>query len=103
MSLSLSDQISMQHKFDAFCKKVVKYEMLDAYREMKRRRDREVSFDELPTDAMPQLSTNDQYPVEHYSLSRRTSPGFLLGAEADDMVQSGKKTEIKATTQRKKD
>ena len=50
-----------QHAFDAFCKKVLKYEARNYYGEMKRLRDKEVSFSELSEQELEQLSTTDKY------------------------------------------
>lgn len=37
-----------QHAFDSFCKKVLKCEAYNGYREISRRQSREVTFSELP-------------------------------------------------------
>lgn len=56
-----------QHAFDCFCKKVLKYEAYNGYREINRRQSREVTFSELPEEAMEQLATCDRYPWEYAS------------------------------------
>lgn len=53
-----------RHAFDSFCKKALKYEAYNGYREISRRRKREVSLSELPEEAMEQLAVCDQYPCE---------------------------------------
>ena len=50
-----------QRAFDSFCKKVLKYEARDCYDEIKRRRDKEVSFSELSAQELEQLATTDSY------------------------------------------
>ena len=52
-----------QHAFDSFCKKVLRNEVRDYYDEMKRLRDREISFTELSEQELEQLSTTDKYFV----------------------------------------
>ena len=50
-----------QRAFDCFCKKVLKNEVRDHYDEMKRQREKEVSFSELSERELGQLSTSDKY------------------------------------------
>ena len=50
-----------QRVFDSFCKKVLKYEARNCYAEMKRLRDKEISFSELSERELEQLSTTDKY------------------------------------------
>ena len=56
-----------QHTFDCFCKKVLKCEAYNGYREISRRQSREVAFSELPEDSMEQLASYDRYPWEYTS------------------------------------
>ena len=56
-----SHERNKQHAFDSFCKKVLKHEARDHYDEMKRQREREVSFSELSAQEMEQLFTVDKY------------------------------------------
>ncbi len=53
-----------QHTFDSFCKKVLKCEAYNGYREISRRKKQEVLFSELPEEAMEQLAAYDRYPWE---------------------------------------
>jgi RNA polymerase sigma factor (sigma-70 family) len=50
-----------QRVFDAFCKTVLKNEIRDIYDEIKRLRDKEISFSELSEQELEQLSTTDKY------------------------------------------
>ena len=50
-----------RHAFDSFCKKVLKNEARNCYDEIKRRRDKEVSFSELSEQALEQIATVDKY------------------------------------------
>lgn len=51
--------------FDSFCKKVLKCEAYNGYREISRKQSREVAFSELPEDSMEQLASYDRYPWEY--------------------------------------
>ena len=54
-----------QHAFDSYCKKVLKCEAWNGYREISRRQKREVPFSELPEESMEQLAAWDRYPWEY--------------------------------------
>ena len=56
-----------QHAFDSFCKKVLKCEAYNGYREISRRQAHEIPFSELPEEAMEQLAVYDRYPWEYTS------------------------------------
>ena len=56
-----------QHTFDSYCKKVLKCEAWNGYREISRRQKQEVPFSELPEEAMEQLAAWDRYPWEYTS------------------------------------
>jgi len=58
-----------RHAFDSFCKKVLRNEGRDYYDEMKRQRDREVSFSELLAQEMDMLFVMDKYPSEQFNFS----------------------------------
>ena len=58
-----SHEQDKQHAFDSFCKKVLKHEARDYYNELKRQRDKEVSFFDLSAKDMVQLYTEDKYFV----------------------------------------
>lgn len=49
---SNSHEQDKRHAFDSFCKKVLKHEARDYYDELKRQRDREVSFSDLSAKQM---------------------------------------------------
>jgi len=51
----------MRHAFDSFCKRVLKNEVRDYYDEMKRLREKEVSFSELSAQELERLATTDKY------------------------------------------
>ena len=56
-------------QFDAYCKLVLYHEAIDYLREMQRRRDRELSFSDLPQMEMDKLCVVDHYPSDSYIFS----------------------------------
>jgi RNA polymerase sigma factor (sigma-70 family) len=56
-----SYELDKQHAFDTFCKKVLRNDIRNYYGEVKRLRDKEVSFSELSERELEQLSTTDKY------------------------------------------
>ncbi len=54
-------------QFDAYCKLVLYHEAIDYLREMQRRRDRELSFSDLPQMEMDKLCVVDHYPSDRWS------------------------------------
>ena len=64
-------------QFDAYCKLVLYHEAIDYLREMQRRRDRELSFSDLPQMEMDKLCVVDHYPVTDLH-SRPTGMTYIL-------------------------
>jgi RNA polymerase sigma factor (sigma-70 family) len=62
-----SHEEHIQHTFDTFCKKVLRNEARDYLDELARKRNREISFSDLPVEVMGQLSVCDIYFVEKRS------------------------------------
>lgn len=58
-----------QGQFDAFCKKVLKNEARAYLRNMKRQRDRETMFSDLPQHELDKLCTVDRYPSDSFVFS----------------------------------
>ena len=56
-----------QHTFDVFCKRTVKHEAANAFRQIHRQQNRFVSLSELSDDAYGELATYDLYPWEYTS------------------------------------
>lgn len=54
-------QISVEHKFDSFCKRLLKNEMRDYYRSLKKQRVHEISLSSLSSHELEQLSICPQY------------------------------------------
>lgn len=65
-------------QFDAYCKLVLYHEATDYLREMQRRRDRELSFSDLPQMEMDKLCVVDHYPSDRFTFS---SHGYDLHIE----------------------
>jgi len=50
-----------QHTFDYFCKRILRNEARDYYDELNRRREHEISLDELVGQELGELSVTDEY------------------------------------------
>ena len=72
-------------QFDAYCKLVLYHEAIDYLREMQRRRDRELSFSDLPQMEMDKLCVVDHYPSDRFTFS---SHGYDLHIE-NELAGSG--------------
>lgn len=53
-----------QHRFDSYCKKILKNEAIDCYREIQKHRQREIFFSELSEKEWKQLYMEDVYALE---------------------------------------
>ena len=72
------DDYGRRCQFDHFCKLVLYHEAIDYLREMQRRRDRELSFSDLPQMEMDKLCVVDHYPSDRFTFS---SHGYDLHIE----------------------
>ena len=54
-----------QYAFDSYCKKVLKCEACNGYRQISRRQKRFTSLEELSEAEMAQLAAYDRYPWEY--------------------------------------
>ena len=59
----------LRHRYDAFCKAVLRNEAKDYLRELGQQRDREKSLDALTQQELDKLSTVDYYPSDSYVFS----------------------------------
>lgn len=93
LELSPSQKTRVRYQFESFCKKVLRGERCDYYREQRRTAAREVCFSDLPTSLLDRLCTTDDYPVQRHAFevcghrleirSDRLAESLLeLGAEA---------------------
>ena len=74
-----------QYAFDSYCKRSIKNEAMNAYTQLRKRSQREVSLSELPEDAMVQLGVYD-----HYSWEYTTFPvgGAVILIEDDRLTEA---------------
>ena len=56
----------IQHTFDSYCKKILKYAMFDYYRAIKRRSKREIVFSDMSVSELAELSVTDEYFTDEY-------------------------------------
>lgn len=75
----MSMEQDKEHAFDAYCKRLLKNETIDAARERERRRCREIPFSDLSKAETRQLQYMDQYAPE-----RSTFDLFGLEVEVKD-------------------
>ena len=52
------------HRFDSYCKKILKNEAIDCYREIQKHRQREIFFSELSEKEWKQLYMEDEYDLD---------------------------------------
>ena len=64
MKLPWNQKESVRHIFDSYCKKKLRLENADMQRAEVRRRARECSFSELPSELLAKLCYEDVHPVE---------------------------------------
>ena len=59
-------EIHKQHTFDCYCKRVLKNEACNIQKEYSRRRNKEISFDELSEQELQYLCVSDEYFADEY-------------------------------------
>ena len=64
---SSSRNVTNQHRFDSYCKRTLKNEAYDCYREIRKHKQREVFFSELSEKEWEQLYMEDKYNLEAYN------------------------------------
>ena len=87
----------IMYSFNGFCKVVIRYAAINAWRDRNRRRQREISFEYLTEEKFYPLSTSDEYlksPYEQY-------PVTICGAELSSVHAELKAVE--STLREKKD
>lgn len=62
-SSSSRDETNL-HRFDSYCKKILKNEAIDCYREIQKHRQREIFFSELREREWKQLYMEDEYNLD---------------------------------------
>ena len=81
------DDYGRRCQFDHFCKLVLYHETVDYFRERKRQRGWETSFETLPLSELDKLCTIDQYPSDSfifpaYGCELQISDGLVAAAFA---------------------
>lgn len=56
-----------RHRFDSYCKKVLKNEAIDCYREIRKHRQKEIFFSELSEKEWKQLYMEDEYDIDTWN------------------------------------
>lgn len=74
-----------QHAFDSYCKKVLRYEAFNGYREISRRQKCEALFSELSEEELAQLAVYDRYPWEYTAFPVR---GAVILIEDDRLAEA---------------
>ena len=74
-----------QHAFDSYCKKVLKHEAYNGYREISRRQKRETLFSETSEEELAQLAAYDRYPWEYTAFPVR---GAVILIEDDRLAEA---------------
>ena len=60
-----------QHRFDSYCKRTLKNEAYDCYREIRKHRQQEIFFSELSEKEWEQLYMEDKYDLDAYNFRVR--------------------------------
>lgn len=56
----------IRHCFDSYCKKIIRYQAINLYRENSKYAERNVSFEDIPNDYFLECGECDTYPVLQY-------------------------------------
>lgn len=59
-----SQKKTIRHQFDSFCRKILRDETRDYFRELTRHLSKEINFSELSEEQLDMLSTEDAYPSD---------------------------------------
>jgi len=65
----LNQEEHIRHKFDHYCKKVLKEKAIDLQRQIIRRNEREVAFSGLSAKELASLAVTDEYFTDEYVFS----------------------------------
>lgn len=75
-----------QKAFDSFCKKVLKCEAYNGYRDLRYRREHEVSLSDLSEEVMEQLAVYDRYSWEYTPFP--VKGGYVILIENDTLAEA---------------
>ena len=59
-------ETGVQHRFDCFCKKVLKYTLINFYREKNRQNEREIAFSDMSEREFAGIAISDVYFAEEH-------------------------------------
>ena len=71
----------VRHSFDSYCKKILKYTLINWHQEKKRRREREITFSDMPIIELANLSVLDEYFAEESVFSVLGETVIVLNPE----------------------
>lgn len=74
------DEYGELHRFNAFCKTVLRYEAINYFRELNRQRKHSIQFSSLSQSELGKLYTVDEYPSDKFAFS---AFGHVLHIESE--------------------
>jgi|GEM_PF-3399897 len=75
----------VQHKFESYCKKVVKRKLFDIYRQVKRRSKHEVVFSDVPEQELLKIAVTDEYLKNEHTFNVL---GEFVGVSDADVAEA---------------
>jgi len=85
MKTIFKNEETIEHQFDAFCKKVLRNEARDIYGEIKRWNEKFISIAELTESQMENLQTYDSYETEHINFCTH---GYTISIEDELLAKA---------------
>lgn len=79
------DEYGERHRFDAFCKTVLRYEAINYFRELNRQRKYSIQFSALSQSELGKLYTVDEYPSDSFIFS---AFGYVLYLHEEMMADA---------------
>lgn len=80
----------IRYAFHAFCKKALRYEAINAYRDIAAHRKKYISFSDLPPREKRQLFTYDRHFEQGYHIAGIEVTGKQLAAALDSLTEHRK-------------
>lgn len=79
------DEYGKRHRFDAFCKTVLRYEAINYFRELNCQRKHSIQFSALSQSELEKLYTVDEYPSDSFIFS---AFGYVLYLHEEMMADA---------------
>lgn len=79
------DEYGERHRFDAFCKTVLRYEAINYFRELNREQKHTIHFSALSQSELGKLYTVDEYPSDSFVFS---AFGYVLYLHEEMMADA---------------